>query len=159
MEFSPPSHPPTWEGNWSHCSDYLSWLGGREELLLWLSLDSSGCVGKLGRGGGGSGYSRKMVQKFFNRSPITLKFGAEKLERESQERESESESEREQVVVFTFASCCCFTLVSWCFLLVSCYSTLVSWHSILVICCFTLVSCYFTLLICCSVLWSFIFHL
>ena len=50
--------------------------------------------------------------KFFNRSPITLKFGAEKLERESQERESESESEREQVVVFTFASCCCSTLVS-----------------------------------------------
>ena len=49
---------------------------------------------------------------FFNRSPITLKFGAEKLERESQERESESESEREQVVVFTCASCCCSTLVS-----------------------------------------------
>jgi len=53
-----------------------------------------------------------MVHKFFYRSPITLKFGAEKLERESQERESESESEREQVVVFTFASCCCSTLVS-----------------------------------------------
>ncbi len=53
-------------------------------------------VGKLG--GGSSEYSRTMVQKFFNRSPITLKFGAEKLERESQESESESESE--QVVVF-----------------------------------------------------------
>ncbi len=34
--------------------------------------------------------------KFFNRSPITLKFEAEKIERESQERESESESERER---------------------------------------------------------------
>jgi len=62
--------------------------------------------------------------KFFNRSPLTLKFGAEKKrervkkekERESQERERarerESESEREQVVVFAFASCCCSTLVS-----------------------------------------------
>ncbi len=36
-----------------------------------------------------------MVLKFFKRSPITLKFGVEKLERESQERESESESESE----------------------------------------------------------------
>ena len=62
--------------------------------------------------GGGSRYSWKVVQKFFNRSLITLKFGGPKLERESQERESESESEREQVVVFTFASCCCSTLVS-----------------------------------------------
>jgi hypothetical protein len=43
---------------------------------------------------GGSGTSGVMVQKFFNRSPITLKFGGRKLERESQERESESESER-----------------------------------------------------------------
>ncbi len=69
---------------------------------------------------------------FFNRSPITLKFEAEKIrERESQERESEREKERErereQVVVFTFASCC---------------STLVSWHSILVIC-YLLVGCDF----------------
>ncbi len=39
-------------------------------------------------------------KKIFNRSPITLKFEAEKLERESQERESESESESEQVVIF-----------------------------------------------------------
>ena len=66
---------------------------------------------------GSSGYSGEMVQKFFNRSPITLKFGAEKLERESQERESESESE--QVVVFRFVSCCCSALVS-------CYSILVN---------------------------------
>jgi hypothetical protein len=36
-----------------------------------------------------------VVRKIFNRSSITLKFGAEKLERESQERESESESESE----------------------------------------------------------------
>ncbi len=49
-------------------------------------------------GGGGSGYTWVMVWKFFNRSPITLKFGAPKLERESQERERESEGE--QVVVF-----------------------------------------------------------
>ncbi len=33
--------------------------------------------------------SRGMVWKFFNRSPITLKFEAEKIERESQERERE----------------------------------------------------------------------
>ncbi len=59
-----------------------------------------------------------MVPKFFNRSPITLKFGAEKLERESQERERESESESEQVVVFTLASCCS-ALVSLCFILVN----------------------------------------
>ena len=42
------------------------------------------------------GVSQTVVLKFFNRSPITLKFGAEKLERESLERESESESERER---------------------------------------------------------------
>jgi hypothetical protein len=68
--------------------------------------------------------SREMVLKFFNRSPITLKFEAEKLERESQARERERERERER------ASCCHFTLVS-------CYSIFVSWHSILVICYFT----------------------
>ena len=80
-------------------------------IYLWLSLL---CCGKLVRVGGG--WTRiglgEWSEKFFNRSPITLKFEAEKLERESQERESESESEREQVVVFTFASCCCSTLVS-----------------------------------------------
>ncbi len=45
--------------------------------------------------------SWEVVQKFFNRSPLTLKFEAEKLERESQaiERESESEIGSEQVVV------------------------------------------------------------
>ncbi len=42
---------------------------------------------------------RGMVWKFFNRSPVTLKFEAEKIERESQERERESGSESEQVVV------------------------------------------------------------
>ncbi len=41
-----------------------------------------------------------MVQKFFNRAPITLKFGAENLERESQERESESGSESESELLF-----------------------------------------------------------
>ena len=41
-----------------------------------------------------------LVWKFFNRSPITLKFEAEKLERESQERESESESERESKLLY-----------------------------------------------------------
>ncbi len=70
-------------------------------------------LGKMGREGGGEIVNLSDGgPKFFNRSPITLKFGAEKLERESQERKSESESEREQVVVFTFASCCCSTLVS-----------------------------------------------
>jgi hypothetical protein len=42
--------------------------------------------------------SRGMVWKFFNRSPITLKFEAEKLERESQARERESESESESEI-------------------------------------------------------------
>jgi hypothetical protein len=49
---------------------------------------------------GGSGYSREMVQKFFNRSPITLKFGGRKIERESQERERESESERSKLLFY-----------------------------------------------------------
>jgi hypothetical protein len=81
------------------------------EIYLWLSFM---CWGKSAGAGEDVGLdqSRRVVRNFFNRSPITLKFGAEKLERESQERESESESEREQVVVFTFASCCCSTLVS-----------------------------------------------
>ncbi len=110
------SHPPAWEDNVSHCSGFLSWLDGRGELLFWLSLGSSSWVGKLG--GGSSVTSGVMVQKFFNRSPITLKFGGRKLERESQERERE----REQVVIFfLFASWCCYTLVS-------CYSILVSWY-------------------------------
>jgi len=75
-------------------------------------------IWRLGSESWGSGGGKRLVDfldgglKFFNRSPKTLKFGAEKLERESQERESESESEKEQVVVFTFASCCCCTLVS-----------------------------------------------
>ena len=47
-----------------------------------------------------------LVWKFFNRSPITLKFEAEKLERESQARERErvSESESDQVVVIFLRS-------------------------------------------------------
>jgi len=43
-------------------------------------------VGELWGGRGGDGARdvlRTLVQNFFNRSPITLKFGAEKLERES----------------------------------------------------------------------------
>ncbi len=32
-------HPPTREGNGSHCSECLSWLDGKGEILLWLSLD------------------------------------------------------------------------------------------------------------------------
>ncbi len=43
-------------------------------------------------------------EKFFNRSPLTLKFEAEKLERESQSRERESASESEQVVVIFLRS-------------------------------------------------------
>jgi len=34
----------------SHCSEILSGLVGWGELLLWLSLDLSGWVGKLGGG-------------------------------------------------------------------------------------------------------------
>ncbi len=76
---------------------------------------------------------------FFNRSPITLKFGAEKLERESQERERERARA-------SGASCY--------FMLVSCYSTLVSWHSILVSCHSTLVSCHSIFVSCHSTLVS-----
>ncbi len=108
----------------------LGWIGGLI-LLLWTRRVG---LGKLV--GGGSGTSWVTVQKFFNRSPITLKFGAPKLERESQERESESESE--QVVIF-------FTLVSCYSTLVSCYFTLLSCHSTLVSCHFTLVNCHSTL--------------
>ena len=112
MVFYPPSHPPTREGNWSHCSEYLSCL---DRGVDFIALDWTSWSREVG-----GGLARKLLgvdgPKIFNRSPITLKFGAPNLERESQERESESESEseseREQVVVFTFASCCCFTLVS-----------------------------------------------
>ena len=83
-----------------------------------IALDSSSWTREVGRGD--SGTFGVAVQKFFNRSPITLKFGAPKLERESQERESESEgeSESEQVVIFTLVSCCST--------LVSCYSIFIS---------------------------------
>ncbi len=71
---------------------------------------------RLGNGGFSS-FLRRWFEKIFNRSPITLKFGAEKIrERERQKRERERarararESKllylRSQVVVF------CFTLVS-----------------------------------------------
>jgi hypothetical protein len=93
--------------------------------------------------------------KFFNRSPLTLKFGAEK-ERESQERDSERARERERER--ERASCCFYVrkllllLYTRKLMFFSCYSKLVSWHSILVIYCSTLVYCYSTLVICCSVL-------
>ena len=50
--------------------------------------------------------SREMVLKFFNRSPITLKFEAEKLERESQARERERARARasELLSFFTLVS-------------------------------------------------------
>ncbi len=67
-------------------------------------------------GGGGFMNFLDGSSKFFNRSPITLKFGAEKIrerERVKKERARVRAREREQVVVFTFASCCCCsTLVS-----------------------------------------------
>ena len=52
--------------------------------------------GEIGEGGGlmASDRSQEMVWKFFNRSPITLKFEAEKLERESQARYRERERAR-----------------------------------------------------------------
>jgi hypothetical protein len=70
----------------------MSGLVAVEEIYFWLSLM---CWMEIGGGGGKlvSDHSRGMVWKFFNRSPITLKFEAEKLERESQARERESESE------------------------------------------------------------------
>ena len=100
------------------------------------------CVGRiLARGGGelpqfvsGNGL------KFFNRSPLTLKFEAEKLERESQARERERERERERASCYFMLVSCHSTLVSWHSILVSCHSTLVSCHSILVSCHSTLVS-------------------
>ncbi len=47
MLFCPPSHPPTREGNWSHCSEYLSITGGGVEII---ALDSSSWLLKVGRG-------------------------------------------------------------------------------------------------------------
>ncbi len=48
--------------------------------------------------GGWEGWTRiglgEWSEKFFNRSPLTLKFEAEKLERESQARERERERAR-----------------------------------------------------------------
>jgi hypothetical protein len=70
-----------------------------------------------------------VVQNFFNRSPITLKFGAEKLERESQERERESESESESkresegVRAHAIASNLLFYACKLMFVLVICYFT------------------------------------
>ncbi len=77
--FYSPSHPLSREGKRSHCSGFLSCLVWRGEF-------------PLGR-------------KFFNRSPITLKFGGRKIERESQERESESEIESESESELSFYAC------------------------------------------------------
>jgi hypothetical protein len=67
----------------SHCSRNMSGLVELGEIYLWLSLMG---WGKLGEGGGR--WTRVSLRdwsgKIFNRSPITLKFEAEKLERESQ---------------------------------------------------------------------------
>ncbi len=65
------------------------------ETCLNLSCGGTYCSGFLlvrrvdvGELGGGSETSGAVVQKFFNRSPITLKFEVEKIrERECQERE------------------------------------------------------------------------
>jgi hypothetical protein len=87
MVFYPPSHSPTREGNWSHCSGYLSITGEVGlELLFWTCQVGSWKWGKVPQDILGW-----RSDNFFNRSPITLKFGGPKLERESQERESESE--------------------------------------------------------------------
>ncbi len=138
--FYPPSHPPPRGGNSSHCSGNLSGLVGWGNFLLWFSLDCWFVVGKLGMGGVLES-SWSMVQKFFNRSPITLKFGAEKIERER-------ESQKERARARARASSCCiyarkllFYTSKLLFLyFVSCYSTLVSCYSTLVICHSTLVS-------------------
>ncbi len=111
----------------------MSGLVEMGKVYLWLSLMAWGWI-VVGGGRVDLDPSRGMVLKFFNRSPITLKFEAGKLERESQARERErerararaSESERSKK-----RSSCCFTVVS-------CYSIFVSWHSILVICYFYL---------------------
>ncbi len=95
----------------SHCSRKHVWTcrGGGNLSLVFSHV--------LGENLGGWGGMFRVILgewsgKIFNRSPITLKFGGRKLERESQERESESEIESERVVVI--------------FLLVSCYSIFVS---------------------------------
>ena len=65
-------------------------------------------VGWESWGGGGSGFLED-GPKFFNRSPITLKFEAEKIERErvrkERERERERGSERERERERERASC------------------------------------------------------
>ncbi len=73
----PPSHPPTRGGNLSHCSVILSGLVEWIELLFWLSLNSLSWCRRVGEGGLRN-FLGSMVQKFFNRSPITLKFGGRK---------------------------------------------------------------------------------
>ena len=75
----------------------MSGLVEMGEIYLWLSLL---CWWEIGEGGGrwtliGLG---KWSEKFFNRSPITLKFEAEKLERESQARERERERARARAI-------------------------------------------------------------
>ncbi len=47
MVFYPPSHPPTREGNWSHCSEYLSWL---DRVVDFIALDSSSWSREVGGG-------------------------------------------------------------------------------------------------------------
>ncbi len=66
------------------CLDLSGWGNSCSGFLL-------ACRVGVGEAGGGLRIFLVDGLKFFNRSPITLKFGAEKLERESQERESESE--------------------------------------------------------------------
>ncbi len=76
------------------CLDLLRWGKFISGFLLT-------CRVGLERWGGGVmvlEYSRgDGLKKIFNRSPITLKFEAEKLERESQARERERERERARV--------------------------------------------------------------
>jgi len=106
----------------------LDWIEGLI-LLLWTRR-----VG-LGKLGGGLRNFLGDGPKFFNRSPITLKFGGSKLERESQERERESESESESGASCYFYACklsfytrklAFYTRKFLLFLLVSCDFTLVS---------------------------------
>ncbi len=74
------------------------------------------CLGEKSAGAGGVVLvlCPGVILKFFNRSPITLKFKAEKLERESQARKRERERARARararVVVFMFLSCCCIVV-------------------------------------------------
>jgi hypothetical protein len=129
----------------------LGWTGGGNYYSGFLLTRQVG-VGKLG--GGDLGYSWVMVQKFFNRSPITLKIGGPKnRERESRKRERESERERALVELVVIFACKLLLFFTRKLLFYTCklvFYTCKLWfyaYKLLFLrvgCCFIRIICYFT---------------